>query len=65
MDKGCPIETTECRDEFYYMAAKGSFRMPYLPGYMHNDGCHLISLSNFCAWLGEMAEENMNNFKIS
>ena len=30
--------------------------MPYTPGYMHNDGCHIISLSKYCAWLGEQAE---------
>jgi electron-transferring-flavoprotein dehydrogenase len=23
---------------------------------MHNDGCHIISLSKYCAWLGEQAE---------
>ncbi len=57
MDKGCPIETAECRDEIYYMTPTGQFKMPYTPGYMHNDGCHVISLSKFCAWLGEMAEE--------
>ncbi len=57
MDKGCPIETAECRDEIYYMTANGQFKLPYTPSYMHNDGCHIISLSKFCAWLGEMAEE--------
>jgi electron-transferring-flavoprotein dehydrogenase len=24
---------------------------------MHNSGCHIISLSKFCVWLGELAEE--------
>jgi electron-transferring-flavoprotein dehydrogenase len=24
---------------------------------MHNSGCHIISLSKYCTWLGEMAEE--------
>jgi electron-transferring-flavoprotein dehydrogenase len=54
--KGCPIEVAECRDEFYYLTAAGKFKMPYTPGYMHNDGCHTISLSKYCAWLGEQAE---------
>lgn len=55
--KGCPIEQSECRDEFYYLTRKGQFRVPFTPGYMHNDGCHIISLAKFCGWLGEMAEE--------
>jgi len=56
LDKGCPIETAECRDEFYYLTPAGKIKMPYTPGYMHNDGCHIISLSKYCAWLGEQAE---------
>jgi electron-transferring-flavoprotein dehydrogenase len=55
--KGCPIEESECRDEFYYLTRSGQFRVPFTPRYMHNDGCHIISLSKFCVWLGEMAEE--------
>jgi electron-transferring-flavoprotein dehydrogenase len=55
-EKGCPIETSPCRDSFYYLARNGHFKMPYAPGYMHNDGCHIISLSKFCAWLAEHAE---------
>jgi electron-transferring-flavoprotein dehydrogenase len=55
--KGCPIEQSECRDEFYYLTRTGQFRVPFTPRYMHNDGCHIISLSKFCVWLGEMAEE--------
>jgi electron-transferring-flavoprotein dehydrogenase len=57
LDKGCPIEQPECRDEFYYLTATGKFPVPYTPSYMHNSGCHIISLSKYCLWLGEMAEE--------
>ena len=56
LDKGCPIETAECRDEFYYLTPTGKMKVPYTPSYMHNDGCHIISLSKYCAWLGEQAE---------
>lgn len=56
LDKGCPIETAECKDEFYYLTPTGKIKVPYTPGYMHNDGCHIISLSKYCAWLGEQAE---------
>ena len=56
LDKGCPIEVAECRDEFFYLTHTGKFKVPYTPGYMHNDGCHIVSLSKYCAWLGEQAE---------
>jgi electron-transferring-flavoprotein dehydrogenase len=56
LDKGCPIEFAECRDEFFYLTPTGKFKVPYTPGYMHNDGCHIVSLSKYCAWLGEQAE---------
>jgi electron-transferring-flavoprotein dehydrogenase len=55
--KGCPLEEPQCRDEIYYLTPGGQFRIPYAPGYLHNSGCHIISLSKFCTWLGEMAEE--------
>jgi electron-transferring-flavoprotein dehydrogenase len=55
-EKGCPIETFQCRDRFYYLTPDGHFKMPYTPGYMHNDGCHIISLSKFCVWMAERAE---------
>jgi electron-transferring-flavoprotein dehydrogenase len=54
--KGCPIESPECRDEFYYLTPTGQLRVPYTPSYMHNSGCHIISLSKYCSWLGEVAE---------
>jgi electron-transferring-flavoprotein dehydrogenase len=56
-DKGCPIEVPECKDEFYYLTTRGKFRVPYTPRYMHNSGCHIISLAKYCLWLGELAEE--------
>ena len=57
LDKGCPIEQANCSDEFYYLTPTGKLKIPYTPRYMHNSGCHIISLSKFCTWLGEMAEE--------
>ena len=47
LDKGCPIEQPECRDEFYYLTRNGKFRVPYTPRYMHNSGCHIISPKTF------------------
>ena len=57
LEKGCPIEQSECHDEFYYLTPTGKFRVPYTPSYMHNSGCHIVSLSKYCVWLGEIAEE--------
>ena len=57
LEKGCPIERPKCSDEFYYLTSAGKLRLPYTPAYMHNSGCHIISLSKFCVWLGETAEE--------
>ncbi len=55
--KGCPIEETDLRDGIFYLTPTGQIRVPYTPGYMHNTGCAVISLSKFCAWLGTLAEE--------
>jgi len=57
LEKGCPIEQPKCSDEFYYLTPTGKWRIPYTPAYMHNSGCHIISLSKYCVWLGELAEE--------
>jgi len=55
--KGCPIEETDLRDGVFYLTPNGQIRLPYVPPYMHNKGCVIISLSKFCAWLGTVAEE--------
>lgn len=55
--KGCPVEATDLRDGVFYLTATGRLRLPYTPPYMHNEGCFIISLSKFCAWLGTIAEE--------
>jgi electron-transferring-flavoprotein dehydrogenase len=56
-DRGCPIERSDLRDEFYYLTPGGKLSVPFTPGYMHNAGCHIISLSKFTRWLGGIAEE--------
>ncbi len=56
LDRGCPIEKTVRGDEFYYLTETSQFRSPITPRYMHNSGCHVISLSRFTKWLGEMCE---------
>lgn len=55
--QGCPIEQTTCNDKFYYLTKDRALPVPYTPKYMHNDHCHIVSLSKLCAWLGEIAED--------
>ena len=57
LEKNCPIEETDCHDEVYFLTSGGQYKLPYLPRYMHNDGCHVISLARFTRWLGGIAEE--------
>ncbi|MGD9248218.1 MAG: electron transfer flavoprotein-ubiquinone oxidoreductase [Desulfobacteraceae bacterium] len=57
VDNGCPIETTVRGDEFYYLTREKALAMPMTPKYMHNTGCHVISASRLCRWLGGIAEE--------
>jgi len=57
-EKGCPIEEADLRDGVFYLTATGQWRLPYTPPAMHNEGCFIISLSKFCAWLATIAEES-------
>ncbi len=57
MARGCPVEGTVRGDEFYFFTAAKAYPMPMTPRYMHNRGCYIISLSRFCRFLGQTAEE--------
>ncbi|MBW2042904.1 MAG: electron transfer flavoprotein-ubiquinone oxidoreductase [Deltaproteobacteria bacterium] len=57
LERGCPVEETQCRDRFYYLTQNRKFEVPFTPKYMHNEECCVISLSRFTRWLGEIAEE--------
>ena len=56
-EKGCPVEESECREEIHFLTSRKNFCLPFIPKYMHNDGCFIVSLSKLTAWLGEKAEE--------
>ncbi len=43
-------------DAFYFLTPSGTYKLPIVPRHMHNPGCHIVSLSRFTRWLGEMAE---------
>ena len=52
---GAPLDTPVTNDKFMFLTETGSFRMPTPPS-MNNHGNYIISLGNFCRWLGERAE---------
>ncbi|RED48597.1 electron transfer flavoprotein-ubiquinone oxidoreductase [Aestuariispira insulae] len=54
-EKGAPLDTPAKEDHFLLLSEKGSIRLP-TPPQMHNEGNYIISLGNFCRWLGEQAE---------
>ena len=54
-EKGAPLETPVTSDKFMFLTETGSFRLP-TPPQMHNHGNYIISLGNFCRWLGDQAE---------
>ena len=54
-DRGAPLDTPVTADKFMFLTKNGSFRMPTPPS-MNNHGNYIISLGNFCRWLGEQAE---------
>lgn len=52
--KGAPLHTPATADYFYFLTQKHALRLPTPPP-MRNEGNFIISLSNFCRWLGEQA----------
>lgn len=54
-DKNAPLDTPVTSDRFMFLTETKSIRMPTPPS-MNNHGNYIISLGNFCRWLGEQAE---------
>ena len=54
-DKGAPLNTPANKDNFLFLTEKSAVRLP-TPPQMNNHGNYIISLGNFCRWLGEQAE---------
>jgi electron-transferring-flavoprotein dehydrogenase len=57
-DKGAPLTTEVIKEKFLFLGKSKSISIPttLLPPFMHNKGNYIISLGNFCRWLGEQAE---------
>lgn len=56
-EKGAPLNTPAKKDRFLLLTETESIQLP-TPPQMHNEGNYIISLGNFCRWLGQQAEEH-------
>jgi electron-transferring-flavoprotein dehydrogenase len=54
-EKGAPLNVPVTKDAFSFLTKKGRITLP-TPPQMHNKGNYIISLANFCRWLGQQAE---------
>ncbi len=54
-ERGAPLDTPVSSDKFMFLTQSAALRLP-TPPQMHNKGNYIISLGNFCRWLGEQAE---------
>lgn len=54
-EKGAPLNTPAREDRFLLLTQNESIQLP-TPPQMHNDGNYIVSLGNFCRWLGQQAE---------
>ena len=54
-EKGAPLNTPAGEDTFLHLTETGATKLP-TPPQMNNHGNYIISLGNFCRWLGEQAE---------
>lgn len=55
-EKGAPLNVSAKDDSFLMLSEKGAIKLP-TPPQMNNHGNYIISLGNFCRWLGDQAME--------
>jgi electron-transferring-flavoprotein dehydrogenase len=58
-EKGAPLNTPVSDEKILFLSETRAFKTPglFLPPAMKNHGDYIISLGNFCRWLGEQAED--------
>jgi len=54
--RGAPLNTPAGEDRFLFLTETESIQFPH-PPQMDNRGNYIVSLGNFCRWLGQQAEE--------
>ncbi|HER26730.1 MAG TPA: NAD(P)/FAD-dependent oxidoreductase, partial [Rhodospirillales bacterium] len=57
-EQGAPLKTPVTAEKMMFLSATGAISTPamLLPPAMKNHGNYIISLGNFCRWLGQQAE---------
>jgi len=57
-EKNAPLSTKVTHEKMVFLSKNRGLKIPslFLPPAMHNNGNYIISLGNFCRWLGEQAE---------
>ena len=55
--RGCPIEAEVGEDALWYMTESMRIAAPILPPNFNNHGNYVMSLAQFCRWMGEKAME--------
>ncbi len=57
-ERGAPLKQPVTGDEVLFLTKTGEYRTPHwlIPGCLHNDGNHVISLGAVTKWLAEQAE---------
>jgi len=57
-ESGAPLRTPVSEDRFLFLTGSGSLKVPefLLPECFRNHGNYVVSLGNFCRWLGKQAE---------
>jgi electron-transferring-flavoprotein dehydrogenase len=55
-DRQAPLNTPVAADHFMFLTESGARQLP-TPPQMNNHGNYIVSLGNFCRWLGGQAED--------
>lgn len=55
LQREAPLTTPVVEDHFWYLTRNFRFQLPVSPS-KHNNGNYIISLGQFCRWLGRQAE---------
>ena len=56
-ERGCPLAARVTSDDVYLLSEHGQFRLPVVPGVLHNEGNWIVSLADLTKWLAGLAEE--------
>lgn len=55
--QGCPIETDISSSKLYFLSKNRAINLPFVPSSFRDTSGHIISLTKFCQWLANIAED--------